>query len=63
MEMRLAKAAKDHPKTEERQMAEVMLGSATEANAVRLASARVRIQGTSWKNRSRATVPRCETAV
>lgn len=33
MEERLEKAAKDHPQTEERQMAEVMLGSATEANA------------------------------
>lgn len=35
MEDRLAKAAKDHPQTEERQMAEVMLASATEANVVR----------------------------
>lgn len=35
MENRLAKAAKDHPQTEERQMAEVMLASATEANVVR----------------------------
>ena len=33
MEERLEKASKDHPQTEERQMAEVMLASATEANA------------------------------
>ena len=35
MDERLDKAAADHPQTEERQMAEVMLASATEANAVR----------------------------
>jgi hypothetical protein len=49
MEDRLDKAAKDHPRTEERQMAEVMLASATEGNGVRSFACGGRVAGVGEK--------------